>query len=1442
MLYPAAKSGDNILGLDLHDVMGATPSPGGPVPTPVPKWPHPFTGTLSVWHSPKWPVANVFVNGMPAATVGCKSYGAHVPPILPPPVVFTSWLPPNQISMKWYIPNLMTAGIGAAFETMLGVVKALVDKDTRGRGEQVPDDWQTHQQEASGISWGQIFQTLLPPAVLPIAEGNASIGSPTVTVNGAPFALVGPLFASSCTTNPASLVPNASVVGFSNVMVGLSLSDFLLQVFGGAVDGIVEHLEGKVFDKIKCFFGLDPIDLVSGCNFEDQTDFVLPGPLPLTWSRAYRSLKTGDGPLGCGWRYELGRWLEAATDGFDYVTEEGMRYHMPFLHQNGDTYLHPSAFFVVTRESEVVYQLRARDNRLYTFEWPPLSSRAYLTSIADLNGNRIRLSYDKKRMLIRIIDSANRTIHVDSDAAGRITTVRLAGDGKRTQDLRLVNYGYDLHGNLITVTDAAGKASCYGYDDHHRMIQKTDRNGYSVFYEYNSVGQCTKSWGQDGSYGGEIEYHPSAGTRILTVPNGSRHLYRHNEQNLVTAIIDAYGGVHNREYNAAGNLVTEIDPNSSVRRLEYDERGNVLEETDFEGRIWERKWNELNQLVEETDPSGAVHKWTYDERGNLLEETDEFDVVIRHAYNERGQQIRTELPDDTREFEYLPDGMLRRIAGASGELERFVYDRCGNVVAHWVSGVPVNVTVDALGRVRERRYADGRFEQLDYDAESNLILRRDVDGAVWRFKYGAVGRLVQEIDPLGNTTHLAHTKSDDLTQVTDPNANVHGFAYDLNDELKTVSRNGVLIEQQLRDRGGRVVEVQDGQGVSLVRYKYGKGEQIDEMAVARAETVVRRYDEAGRVNFAQTDSVTREFKYDELDRVVRELCNGDEITHEFDADGYYKSTVCSDAGACSFAGNDGGSETNIEDPCGGTHVLDEGRLVRRHQLPNGLIEWRFLDGAGLLRRVAVQQPGEGPVQILFDQSCDYDEFGKIISRSTESVASPPRHESFHYDLMDRLVRATDSHGPNLACRYDSAGNLLLHENTETGPDNRVTRSGAVEYDHDGRGNLTRKRSPDDSLQFEYDGFDRLIGARNDRNGQHARYGYDSGETRAWKEVDGRRTWFQYRDHQLIREVFGQDRRRVYFYFNPDETTPTMFVDLERGDDDSWKKTPYHVHQDGNGVPAAVSDSAGKIVWQLHLSPYGEAEVWDPHSLNFELRYPGQYFDAESGLCYNGYRMYDPQIGRFTTPDPIGLQGGPNLYAYPANPLTEVDVLGMAKASQSKSGCPKRIGDLFKKGKAKTRQKGSSSKKTGSADKKSRNAKAQRRGGAYGSLDNPQGQKKIGKGTWAVERNHTPAYGAVKSGKPPLSRGRAPAMEMDRADHRAMKSTGSSKQAKKYRAEQKKLIKEGKFEEAFEKDVQNIRGLENNGVIQPKGKYDKGIEETRQYVEQLRDQGQLPPRQ
>ena len=128
---------------------------------------------------------------------------------------------------------------------------------------------------------------------------------------------------------------------------------------------------------------------------------------------------------------------------------------------------------------------------------------------------------------------------------------------------------------------------------------------------------------------------------------------------------------------------------------------------------------------------------------------------------------------------------------------------------------------------------------------------------------------------------------------------------------------------------------------------------------------------------------------------------------------------------------------------------------------------------------------------------------------------------------------------------------------------------------------------------------------------------------------------------------------------------------------------YYFHTDQVGMPQELTNAQGQLVWQASYKTWGSTvtEEWQAKTLSGNpihqldagdtpdkadqqqnLRFQGQYLDRETGLHYNTFRYYDPDMGRFICPDPIGLQGGLNLGSYSPNPLSWIDPWGWACAN------------------------------------------------------------------------------------------------------------------------------------------------------------------------------------
>ena len=112
------------------------------------------------------------------------------------------------------------------------------------------------------------------------------------------------------------------------------------------------------------------------------------------------------------------------------------------------------------------------------------------------------------------------------------------------------------------------------------------------------------------------------------------------------------------------------------------------------------------------------------------------------------------------------------------------------------------------------------------------------------------------------------------------------------------------------------------------------------------------------------------------------------------------------------------------------------------------------------------------------------------------------------------------------------------------------------------------------------------------------------------------------------------------------------------------------------MPEKLTDKAGEIVWECSYQLWGKPIQEIAHrEIQQNLRYQGQYLDRETGLHYNTFRYYDPDIGRFTQPDPIGLLGGYNLCQYAPNALIWIDSWGWSCIKGRIKNLPKRNPDM-----------------------------------------------------------------------------------------------------------------------------------------------------------------------
>jgi RHS repeat-associated protein len=189
----------------------------------------------------------------------------------------------------------------------------------------------------------------------------------------------------------------------------------------------------------------------------------------------------------------------------------------------------------------------------------------------------------------------------------------------------------------------------------------------------------------------------------------------------------------------------------------------------------------------------------------------------------------------------------------------------------------------------------------------------------------------------------------------------------------------------------------------------------------------------------------------------------------------------------------------------------------------------------------------------------------------------------------------------------------------------------------------------------------------------ADYRYDPFGRRIAKTINeggsAKTTYFIYSEGTLVGEADEQGHMVKAYGFNPIavqgrlwSTDPVWQANVASSSLTDAGTTYYYLNTDAIETPMLAADRQGNVSWKATAESFGSTGILpDNNSITMNLRFQGQYFDEESGDHYNFMRSYDPRIGRYTQPDPIGLQGGWNLYAYvEGNPVSYTDPLGYVR--------------------------------------------------------------------------------------------------------------------------------------------------------------------------------------
>ncbi|VEF00440.1 RHS repeat-associated core domain-containing protein [Neisseria canis] len=645
-------------------------------------------------------------------------------------------------------------------------------------------------------------------------------------------------------------------------------------------------------------------------------------------------------------------------------------------------------------------------------------------------------------------------------------------------------------------------------------------------------------------------------------------------------------------------------------------------------------------------------------------------MAARHHYDAAGNHIRSDYPDGSSEsFEY--DRINRLIAHIDGLGAKTEYELA-------VDGLPVKRT-NALGHTFGYRYdqarrlttltnENGDTYRLDYDNTGNLIQETGWDGKITGYAYDAAGQLSEQTE---------YGLSDGLKADRPEIWHIHRF-----------KRNilGQLVEKTSRRIDGTPVPAEEGKHYSRTRFDYDPltGNLIK--ARNRHSSVELVYDVLDQLVSETTvhngQSATVGYQYDPLGnrtqtvlpdgRSINYLYYGSGHLHQINLDGEVISDIERDRLHQEIQRTQGALTSRYDyDPMGRLkhQTATANRTLQHNGKLNTLVggavrrSYRY-DQAGNLIQTADQRSG------VLDYV--YDKLGRIESAvnkqtgSSEKFAFDPAHNILSDNVSDGL-KDTQGLSENLSDRPHT-GRL---KGRNIGKGNRLEAYNGTEYTYDALGNMIYRQLPNGESQlFQYDSENQLVLAeikKNSGESQTWEYAYDPFGRRLSKErtdkgaltaTAPKQTHFVWDGSRLLQEY---NYRGSYSYIYTDQDSYEPLAQIFDNAKDGKQYLSYF-HNDQIGIPREMTDQLGNLLWYGEYTAWGRLKTDERvyQHVHQPFRLQNQYCDEETGLHYNFFRYYEAETGRFTNQDPIGLEGGVNLYFFAPNAQGWIDAWGLTR--------------------------------------------------------------------------------------------------------------------------------------------------------------------------------------